>query len=229
MAAGVAAYKVYADIVSEAEDFISSTASESDEVILLSDYLADNNEADGLFNGNGGAPYILANGLLDDVQIKSEPEYINKEFLDAKANAKADGDDCTDLLVNADFASVGGWLGVTNNSIVWPTGKTEIYIVMQANNVACNVYQELSSLQNGLYEFNLQVAFRPGDVYTDEYEAIAAAYAYINSFETKVPSGNLPDNVVVHEADNVSDAFVAGKFPVRVYGLVTDGTVLFVK
>lgn len=132
MAAGVAAYKVYADIVSEAEAFISSTASESDEVILLSDYLDDNNEADGLFNGNGGAPYILANGLLDDVQIKSEAEYINKVFLDAKANAKADGDDCTDLLVNADFASAGGWLGVTNNSIVWPTGKTEIYIVMQA-------------------------------------------------------------------------------------------------
>ena len=224
MAASVAAYKVYADIVSEAEAFISSTTSESDEVILLSDYLADDTEANGLFNGNGGAPYILANGLLDDVQIKSEAEYINKVFLDAKANAKADGDDCTDLLVNADFASAGGWLGVTNNSIAWPTGKTEIYPVMQANNVACNVYQELTSLQNGLYEFNLQAAFRPGDVYTDEYEAIATAYAYINSFETKVPSGNLPDNVVVHEADNVSDAFVAGKFPVRVYGLVTDGT-----
>ncbi|MBQ9665878.1 MAG: hypothetical protein IJV33_05360 [Bacteroidaceae bacterium] len=224
MAESVAAYQVFIDKYNEADAWLNSTTSESDEVNLLADYLMTDSEAAGDFNKNGGALYVLTEGLLDNTQIVAEADYLDKILKDAMANAMSDGDDCTGLLKNPKFAEAGGWLGVTNTSITWPAGNTDVYPVMQAHNVACNVYQELTGLQNGLYEFNLQAAFRPGDAYTDEYEAIATAYAYINSFETKIPSGNIPDDVTLNEPEEASTAFADAKFPVTVYGLVTDGT-----
>ena len=224
MAQSEAAYNVFLAKYKEADAWMATTTSESDEVALLSDYLMDETAAEGEYNKNGGALYILSEGLLDNAQIVAEADYLDKILKDAMANAMSDGDDCTSLLKNPNFAEAGGWEGVTNANITWPTGNTETYPVMQAHNVACNIYQELTNLQNGLYEFNLQAAFRPGDTYTDEYEAIATAYAYINSYETKVPSGNIPDEVTLNEPSEASTAFADVRFPVTVYGLVTDGT-----
>ena len=224
MVESVKAYQVYKEKFDEAEVWLNSTTSESEEVNMLADYLMDDTEAAGEYNGHGGAPYILAEGLLDAEQIVAEAAYLERILKDAMANAMSDGDDCTSMLKNPRFAEEGGWQGVTNTSITWPTGNTEVYPVMQANNVACNIYQELTGLQNGLYEFNLQAAFRPGETYTEENEAIATAYAYINSYETKIPSGNIEGVVTLNESDEASTAFAEGQFPVTVYGLVTDGT-----
>ena len=224
MSESVAAYDVYFKKYAEANEWLNSTTSESDEVNLLADYLNDETEAAGEYNGNGGALYILANGLLDNAQIVAEKEYLDLIFTAAKANAKVDGDDCTDLLKNPAFAEAGGWQGVSNANVIWPAGNTELYPVMQAENVACNIYQELTGMQNGLYELTLQAAFRPGGEYTEENEAIATAYAYLNSFETKIPSGNLVDVATLQGAEDASTAFSNSYFPVTVYGLVTDGT-----
>jgi len=224
MAESVKAYQVFKDKLDEAEVWLNSTTSESEEVNMLADYLMDDTEAAGEYNGHGGAPYILSEGLLDGEQIVAEAAYLETMLKNAMANAMSDGDDCTSMLKNPRFAEEGGWQGVTNTSITWPTGDTEVYPVMQANNVACNIYQELTGLQNGLYEFNLQAAFRPGETYTEENEAIATAYAYINSYETKIPSGNIEGVVTINESNEASTAFNEGQFPVTVYGLVTDGT-----
>ncbi|MCM1311549.1 MAG: hypothetical protein NC206_09565 [Bacteroides sp.] len=223
MKESVSVYGKYSAKVDEANEWVGTTTSVSDEVFLLSDYLMmeDADETD--FNGNGGAINVLKSGLLDADQIAAELAYLEKLLTDAKANAKADGDDCTDLIKNPRFAEAGGWQGVTNASVTWPVGDTSIYPVMQAHNVACDIYQELTGLQNGLYEFKLQAAFRPGDVYTDEYESIATAYAYINSFETKIPTGNLGETAI-NEPEDASKAFSEDLCPVVVYGLVTDGT-----
>ncbi|MBQ9362656.1 MAG: hypothetical protein IJT97_04445 [Bacteroidaceae bacterium] len=223
LAASVAAYAVYKQKIDEANEFLSNTSGESDEILLLSDYVYEEEAAEGLYNGNGGALYILAEGLLSNEQIAAETAYADQLLKAAMANSMSDGDDCTALLVNPNFSEAGGWQGVTNSNITWPTGDTETFPVMQANNVACNVYQELTGLQNGLYELNLQAAFRPGDVYSEENEAIAQAYAYINSFETKIPSGQ-KEEITLNEPNEASAAFAAGEFPVKVYGLVTDGT-----
>ncbi len=224
MAESVAAYDVFFAKFNEANEWLGTTTSESDEVNILSDYLNDEDRSEGLYNGNGGALYILNNGLLDKTQILAEADYLGKVLLDAKANAKVDGDDCTDLLKNPMFAETGGWSGVTNTSVTWPEGNTELYPVMQANNVACNIYQELTGMQNGLYELTLQAAFRPGGDYSAENEAIASAYAYLNTFETKIPSGHIEEVVTLNEPADASVAFSEGRFPVTVYGLVTDGT-----
>ncbi|MBQ9640654.1 MAG: hypothetical protein IJV06_03745 [Bacteroidaceae bacterium] len=219
LAESVAAYATYQQKVNEADNFLSGTTSESDEVLLLSDYVYEDTAAEGLYNGNGGAAYILMEGLLDNTQIAAETAYLDQLLKEAMANAMSDGDDCTALLVNPNFAETGGWTSAVGPT--WPEGNTETFPVMQAHNMVCNVYQELKGLQNGLYEFNLQAAFRPGGDYAEENEAVAQAYAYINSFETKIPSG-AADNL--NEPAEASAAFAEGKYPVKVYGLVTDGT-----
>ena len=224
MVQSVAAYDKYLALYKEAEEWANNTTSESDEVDLLMDYLNDETAAPGEYNQNGGGLYVLEEGLLDNTQIAAEADYLEKIMKDAMANSMSDGDDCTALLKNPKFSEEGGWQGVTNSNIVWPTGNTEVYPVMQADNVACNVYQELSGLQNGLYEFSLQAAFRPGDAYNEDNEAVAQAYAYLNSYETKLPSGQIVDEVTINEPADASTAFADGKFPVIVYGLVTDGT-----
>ena len=223
MASSVAAYGAYKKVFDEATDFVSSTTSESAEVALLSDYIGDDEKEEGAYNGNGGALYILENALLNDEQITAELAYLNKLFLDAKANAKADGDDCTDLLQNPSFTADGGWQGKTNSSITWPAGK-EDYRLVEVVNAVCDIYQNLDNLQNGLYEFTLQSAVRPDDGAYDEANVNAIkAHAYINDFKTPIPSGQIPDEVTLNSQEEASDAFAAGKFPVTVYGLVTEG------
>ena len=219
MAASVAAYSVYAALVDEANEFRATTTSESDEVTLLADYIDDETAAEGLYNGNGGAMYILAEGLLDNEKIVAEAAYLERILKDAKANAKADGDDCTDLLKNPNFAEMGGWTSVVGP--VWPAGNQSTFPVVEVQNMLCDVYQELTNLQNGLYEFSLQGVYRAEQNYADEYEDKSQAYAYINSFEAKIPSGKA-DNI--NSGDEASAAFAEGKYPVTVYGLVTDGT-----
>lgn len=227
MASSFAAYNLYRAKVSEAEDFLATTTAESEEVNLLADYLMVEDEPGEAYNHNGGSVYILANGLLDDTQIAAETAYLDGIMKNAMANAMSDGDDCTALLNNPNFAETGGWTSAVGP--VWPYGNTEVFPVMEAGNMVCDVYQELTNLQNGLYEFNLSAAFRPGDSYTDENENLAKAFAYINTFETKIPSGNFAgdgenDPVMLNEASEASQAFSNGLFKVKAYGLVSDGT-----
>ena len=223
MEKSVAAYGEYLKVYKEADEWMSSTTSESEEVNLLADYLYDDEATEGAYNQNGGALYILANGLLDNEQIAAEVTYLNKILLDAKANSKGDGDDCTDLLQNPNFTTDGGWQGKTNSSITWPAGKEE-YRLVEVVNAVCDIYQNLDNLQNGLYEFTLQAAVRPDEGAYEETNVNAIkAYAYINDFKTKIPSGKIEDDVTLNTQEEASDAFAAEKFTVTVYGLVTDG------
>ena len=220
MAASVAAYKEYVDLCEEANDFLHSTKSESDEVFLLADYLSDDSAAEGLYNGNGGAQYILETGLLDNTQIAAETVYLNKVLMDARANSKVDGDDCTDLLQNPTFAAQGGWTSAVGPT--WPMGKQDVYPVMEMMNMLGDVYQNLDNMQNGLYEFTLQAAVRPDDgTYAPENVAAIKSYAYINDFQTLIPAGQT-EEITLNSADEASDAFAANTFPVKVYGLVTE-------
>ncbi|MBQ0048037.1 MAG: hypothetical protein KBT33_11155 [Prevotellaceae bacterium] len=214
MSESVAAYDKFYAKYEEASDWLGSTTAESDEVNLLSDYLDDDTFTAGDYNGNGGAQYILINGNLDAVQIAAETEYFDKILKDAMANAMSDGDDCTKLLVNPNFTEAGGWTAAAG--ISWPEGE-ESFRVFQAWGRVADVYQQLSGLQNGIYEMNLQAAYRP-----DNDADIRQTYAYINDFDVLVPV--TAEDQIIDAATVASEKFAAGEYPVKVYGLVTDGT-----
>ena len=217
------AYEAYIKVINDAEDWLGSMSNGSDQANILADYLMEDSEpAEGVYNGNGGSQYILQNGSLDVTQIKAETTYLAQLLNDAVASGMSDGDDCTELLKNPQFSEVGGWTSAVGP--VWPTGDVGTMPVVEATNMVCDVYQQLTGLQNGLYEMNLQAAFRPGAEYTDENEAVAKAYAYINSYETRLPSGDNGEGLQLNSAQEASVAFADGLYPMTVYGLVTDGT-----
>jgi len=214
--ASLEAYEDYVKLYYDADDWITTMSTGSEAANLLGDYLMDESApASDEYNGNGGLQYILAEGLLDVPAITAEAQYLEKLLNDAMASGMSDGDDCTELLKNPLFTEQGGWQSAVGP--VWPLGTTD-FRVFQAQNMVCDVYQQLSGLQNGLYEMNLQAVFRPGAEYNEENAAVAKAYAYINSYESRITSAN------INSADEASAAFAQGEYPLTVYGLVTDGT-----
>ena len=224
LGASIDAYAAYAEMLGEADDWVGTMSNGSDQANLLADYLMEDSEpTEGVYNGNGGSQYIVENGSLDAEAVKAETAYLEQLLNDAVASGMSDGDDCTELLKNPNFSEQGGWTSAVGP--VWPTGNTDVFPIVEASNMVCDVYQQLTGLQNGLYEMTLQAAFRPGAEYTDENESVKQAYAYINNYETKLPSGQLDDNsVALNDASEASQAFADGLYPLTVYGLVTDGT-----
>ncbi len=220
MRTSAAAYGKYIATLNKVNEWLMSTSSESDEVILLGDYIEGSVCNEGEFNGNGGAAYILSNSLLNEAQIEAENAYLEKILNDAMANAMNDGDDCTAMLKNPDFKEEGGWTAAAG--IDWPKGK-DIFPVFEAWNRVADVYQTLSGMQNGIYELSLNGAFRRNETANDGDNTNAHAYAYLNDFEVKVPAfsseiGN------IGSCEDASDLFADGKYAFKVYGLVTDGT-----
>ena len=214
--ASLDAYAAYYQVIMDADDWLTTMSNDSEAANILGDYLMSEEEpAEGEFNGNGGSQYLLMEGLLDVAGIQAEQAYLAKLLNDAVASGMSDGDDCTELLKNPLFTEEGGWTSAVGP--VWPIGS-ENFRVFQAQNMVCDVYQQLTGLQNGLYEMNLQAVFRPGDSYSEENAELAKAYAYINSYENRVTSAD------VNSADDASAAFAEGQYPLTVYGLVTDGT-----
>jgi len=213
----VAAYEAYRSKVDEAEEWLDSAKGGNEDVDLLADYLSTEEEpAEGEYNGNGTAVYILTNGLLATDKVTAETAYLEKILKAAMAAGMSDGDDCTSLLKNPNFTEEGGWNAA--QGIDWPVGG-ETFRVMQAWGKYCDVYQQLTGLQNGIYEMNLQSVYKPGD---DADKEIYQCYAYINDFDSKV---NLPaEDATLNSAEDASAAFAESKYPTKVYGLVSDGT-----
>jgi len=214
MQSDITAYEKYNNLYLEASAWANRMATEAEDAMNLISYVSD--ETNEGFNGNGSAHNILDNCLLNAEDIMAEYNYFDAIYKKAVATGMQDGDECTSLLLNPNFAEEGGWTSTVGPT--WPMGDKEYFPVFQAYNMVCDIYQNLSGLQNGLYEMTLEAGFRPGATYTEENEEVAKAYAYINSYETKIPC------VEYNSADEASEAFAEHMNTTTAYGLVTDGT-----
>ena len=183
---------------------------------------------------NGSAQYILYNGTLSTEQIADEIKFLEKLLADAIATGMSDGTDCTELLKNANFAAEDGW--TKQPGVTFPTNGNP---VGEGPNMLFDISQNLTNLQNGLYEFTVNAVYLASDYSaltgTEDYKA----YVYINGYEEKMNSVfSEPSDTLVHSSDynyegvgympNSSEgayaAFKAGRYKQTVYGLVTDGT-----
>ncbi len=217
----IAAYEEYNKVLQEAQDWYTTQSNDSEAAQALEEYTEDALDS------------ILRAGEMNADGINAEIEKLNKLLYDAKASGMEDGDDCTTMLVNADFTAAGGW-----TSAVGPVWPVEGQPVGEAQNMIFDVYQELTGLQNGLYEFTTYNIYRtdePNNVHEDDnYKA----YIYINSYKKKM-NGLFSDksdekiadddymdytgDYMPNSAIGASKYFQAGKYRQTVYGLVTDG------
>jgi len=230
----ISAYAVFYKLFAEAKAWLENKNSDSDEVALLADYLSSESEEG--YNGHGSGDYILINGTLNPEELEAEATYLNQIWNDAMANSMADGDDCTAMLKNPNFADTTGW--TYGNSVTLAPDNVQI---MQGWNVVFDVYQELGGLQNGLYELSYNGLFRPTGAGASQEELAekAKAFAYINNYETRMPSilDDLSEEAIASDdatyqaqgygpnsAAGASAHFQAGKYAAHAYGIVTDGT-----
>ena len=237
--ANVDAYNAYAAKVQAAEDFyIENQASMMGEGMdNLGMYVFDEQEpATGYPHPNGSGLYILNNGTLSTEQIIAETTYVQQLMDDALAGGMTDGMDVTDLIKNPHFAEEGVW--TKEGFPEWPVGP-DTYKLGQAYTILFNVYQDITGLQEGLYELTLKDLYRPANYGTVEYGNEPKAYVYMNGFEKKLNAiedgategtenghtyyidgvGYVPNTV-----DEAAASFQAGNYGQTLYGLVTDGT-----
>lgn len=228
------AYNEYYQLFLEASEWIEATTSESEAVYDLTDYLQIDDETG--FNGNGTAPHILQAGTLTAQQIVSEKEYLSTLLTNAIAGSFSDGDDCTGMIKNPHFDTADGWTKV--GFAEYPTGLDE-YHVAEGYSIVFDVYQEITNLQNGLYELNLYDFYRPANYGTEDYDKAPRAYVYMNGFEKNlntIESGAKPEQglsgetqiagigFVPNDVASAAAAFQEGRYAQTLYALVTDGT-----
>lgn len=241
LAPSVEAYETYRQKMEEALEWLNE-AETNEEVDLLADYVnGDEEPAAGEYNGNGAVGYILQNGSLNVEQIKAETVYLDKLFTEAKAAGLSDGDDCTELIKNASFTADDGW----SKGLCTFNAGPEDAKVAEGFNIAFDVNQTITGIQNGLYELTLNGLCRNAGYDKPEYSTDASAvraYVYMNSFEAKLPQVETGAIAEVAEenigeyayrdgvgyapttVNSASAAFKDGRYEVKLYALVTDGT-----
>ena len=129
------------------------------------------------------ASEILNEGLLTPEQILAEVKFLDKLMADAIATGMTDGTDCTELLKNASFAAEDGW--TKQPGVTFPTNGNP---VGEGPNMLFDISQNLTGLQNGLYEFTVNAAYLAADYSALTGEEDYKAYVYINGYKEKMNS-----------------------------------------
>ena len=176
LAKAATAYEEYQKAVADIQAYVDAnsdffTGAERD---LLISYLTTEAEPGEDFP-NGSSQYILNNRNLNSNYVTAEISFAQDLLNNAIRHGYAPGADVTNLLENAIFANgTSGW--ETEGSFVYygtgdaPTTKH----LMRGGNQSFNVYQTVTELKNGLYEFRL------GGYAEIDAGLLAGAYNYRN-------------------------------------------------
>ena len=245
------AYAAYKDKVDEAIAFMEENSQMAGEKAdLLKDYLSDDEGPNDTF-ANGTAQFILENGTLDRDEIIAETATVDAMLTAAIFSNAAAGTEITKLLVNPDFRdSFNGWMGEQ------ATGVTVTENMAGAETWAkpIDMYQTLTGLQNGVYELQVNGAYRPNEEPAGtNYAAFLYANGIQNYFQADIEdiiyeedaedgvncniTGSVPDYLieqetpsgirfgyVMHGMLSCCYAFQAGRYKNSVLVNVTDGT-----
>ena len=180
---------------------------------------------------NGTAPYILEERLLNTEEITAETTKIDAMLNAALTYEPASGTDITKLLVNPDFEEgFNGWQGALGDAYD-ETGHNGVH-AGQRYNGTMDMYQTLTGLQNGIYEFQVNGAFRPypgaDDLFNTNYAGMLYANGNVNYFqaliEDMLPAEEAIDGYNCHTTGDVPD-FEVKDIDGNVIGYVVHGVV----
>ena len=245
------AYTAYKNKVDETiaylEEHSQMTGEKTDR---LADYLNGDEEPGENF-ANGAAQYILENGTLTEEEIIAETAKIDVMLQEAIISSPTPGTEVTRLLVNPEFRdSFNGWEGEPGNGIT----ATEQMVGAESWAKTMDMHQTLTGLQNGVYELQVNGAYRPNEEPAGtNYAAFLYANDIQNYFQADIEdiifeedaqdgvncniTGSVADYVVEQETESGTRigyvmhgtlgcalAFQAGRYRNSVLVDVTDGT-----
>ena len=173
-------------------------------------YLKEYDEPGELY-ANGTATYILEACELTAEEIKAETTKIDAMLNTALTYEPAAGTDITKLLTNPDFEDgFNGWEGAVGDAYD-ETGHNGVR-AGQRYNGTMDMYQTLTDLQNGIYEFQVNGAFRPypgaDDLLSTNYAAMLYANDNVNYFQVLSE-----DMVSVDDAIDGYNCHITGDVP----------------
>ncbi|MGN1255893.1 MAG: LamG-like jellyroll fold domain-containing protein, partial [Bacteroidaceae bacterium] len=179
-----AAYNLYRDQVATTQQYLEENDDfEGEARDLLEDYLQ-SDEAPGDTYTNGGAMYILENGLLTTEEIKAETEVLKQMLKTAIETSVKSGVEVTNLLVNPDFSEgFNGWQGALMTGYCKSETTGLVGAECWAKN--CNMYQTLEHRNNGVYVLEVNGAYRPFD---DRYSTFYCGQVYLNNTRLYLPT-----------------------------------------
>ncbi|MBO4642073.1 MAG: hypothetical protein J5661_04365 [Bacteroidaceae bacterium] len=194
------AYAAYAKKVTETLEYLEGEGAELAGAArdFLADYL-ELDDAPGTYP-NGAAGYILAEQLLNEEELAAEIDYINQMIDAAVRGSIMPGTDVTALIQNPTFLNgfggnsgdFGGWEGKKATG----TGSNENYRAAECWASTMDMYQTLTDLQNGVYELQINGAFRP---YQDPKGNNYAATFYMNDLQNYFQA-DIEDYIPVEDA-----------------------------
>ena len=210
------AYAAYKNKVEETIAYMEEHSSMAgDQTDLLLDYLNTDEEPGERF-ANGSAQYILTARLLDEEGIKAETALVDELLMNAIVNSPTAGTEITSLLKNADLRDgFNGW----NGQVGTATQATENMVGAEAYAKTMDMYQTLEGIQNGVYELQVNGAYRPNEEYTGvNYAAFLYANSMHNYFQADI-EGILPES----EAEDGVNCNLTG--PTPDYYVEADGNI----
>lgn len=181
----VNAYNTYIARIQEIQDDMASYEYDAEEAALLGDYIMDDNEIEPDEDmPNGSYWYIITHGTLDVEGIANETVWVNTLFQTVIANSLDEGDDCTRMLVNPNFADGGGkgWSkNINPTNFTWTGGLCPGFPVAESWHSTFDIYQDIIA-PDGIYALSLNGFCRLDDGVDTE----VPAEIYMNNGATKL-------------------------------------------
>lgn len=248
-----AAYAAYAAKVAETKAYMEDHPELSNEKCqALLSYLTEFDEPSEDYP-NGSAAYILDNCTLSEEEIIAETTFIDEKLTEAITSTPQVGTDITLLFTNADLSDrFNGWEGQVPTG--WGGSETSPLYAAECLAAKMDMYQTITGLPNGIYELQINGAFRPTP-YDDYYNTNYAATLYINNihnfFQANIEDMICPEDAIDGENCNINgpiadfevydedgelagytmqgivsccNAFQANRYPNYVLCKVTDGS-----
>ena len=215
------AYAAYIAKVEEVKNYLEENESLNNEKAnLLRSYLTENFEPTEDYP-NGSAAYILEKLELSEAVIQAETAFIDEKLAEAIASTTAPGTEITMLFTNADLRDgFNGWDGKPGTGT--GTSETSNIVGAECFNNTMDMYQTITGLQNGIYELQINGAYRPYP-YNDFYNVNYAATLYANNLHNFFQA-NIEDMIDVEDAIDGVNCNING--PIADFPIEEDGEVI---
>ena len=191
------AYAAYIAKVEETKQYLDDNPNLNNiKANLLRSYLTDDNEPNDDYP-NGSVSYILDKLELSEEEIIAETAFINEKLTEAVTYTTAPGTDVSLLFTNLDLSDhFNGWEGTVPTG--WGTSETSSLYAAECLAAKMDMYQTVTGLPNGIYELQINGAFRPTP-YNNYYNVNYAATLYANDIHNFFQA-NIEDMISVDDA-----------------------------